>query len=188
MPLSGDNWVFFGLIASGKSFLATAWAQHHGFSLYNSDRVRKELAGIEPTSRNPSSLNQGIYSSEFSRRTYDELLIRAEAAILQGLPVVLDGSYQSRGERDRVCDLARRLKVQARFILCTCSDDEVKKRLRIRAQDPTAVSDGRWEVLERQKERFEPPDELAPSQLLVLNTERPLVDLLRELDQRFLGL
>ena len=57
------------------------------------------------------------------------------------------------------------------FILCTCSDKEVKRRLDLRAKDSAAVSDGRWEIFVKQKEQFELPDELAPDQHLQLDTE-----------------
>ena len=38
--------VFFGLIASGKSTLAEHFAKRYHLPYYNTDRVRKELAGI----------------------------------------------------------------------------------------------------------------------------------------------
>ena len=69
-----EVWVFFGLIASGKSYLAEAWAARHSFVHLNSDRVRKELAGAAAANGRGAGADQGIYTPEFSRRTYDELL------------------------------------------------------------------------------------------------------------------
>ena len=54
----------------------------------------------------------------------------------------------------------------------------------VRAQDPDAVSDGRWEIYLQQRKRFEPPDELAASELMVIDTQAPLEDLLKELDSK----
>ena len=45
--------VFFGMTASGKSTLALAWAKRCQAPYYNTDRVRKELAGLQPTERRP---------------------------------------------------------------------------------------------------------------------------------------
>ncbi|WP_457573436.1 AAA family ATPase [Desulfolithobacter sp.] len=181
-------YVFFGLIASGKSTLARAWAEQHGFLYLNTDRVRKELAGLQPTERRPDGLGQGIYTPEFTRRTYDAMLARADEALRRGAGgVVLDGSYSNRGERDRVRELARRHGAELLFVLCYCSEEEVARRLALRARDPEAVSDGRWEIYLKQKEFFSMPGELAPGELLRLDTEADITTLLTRLEQMTSG-
>jgi len=176
-------YVFFGLIATGKSTLAAAWAAHHHLAYANSDVVRKELAGLRPTSGRPEAPEQGIYTPEFSRKTYDELRRRAEAELRQGRDMVLDASYLERAERQRVLALAEQTGATARFILCDCSDQVKQERLALRARDPQAVSDGRWEIYLRQREKFQPPTELPPDQLIIIDTNQPLPALLASLDQ-----
>ncbi len=176
--------VFFGMIATGKSYLAAAWASRHGCSYYNSDRVRKGLAGLVPESRQSAAVDQGIYSQEFSRRTYDQLLILAERD-LEAAPggcVVLDGSYQARCERERVQE---RLAPKARvlFVHCLCPEEVMRERMEQRQHDPQAVSDGRWEIYQQQKVRFEMPTELGPGQLLSIDTNQALEVLLALLDE-----
>jgi uncharacterized protein len=56
-----------GVSGSGKSFLARVLAERSGFAHLDSDVVRKELAGLEPSQR----ADPVYYSGEFSRRTYD---------------------------------------------------------------------------------------------------------------------
>ncbi|HHD63249.1 MAG TPA: hypothetical protein ENK96_02550, partial [Desulfobulbaceae bacterium] len=163
--------VFFGLIASGKSTLAEAVARREGMLYLNTDRVRKELAGIDATERRPDALGQGIYSPEYTERTYRTMLDTTTEQVRQGGSVVLDGSYSRRKDREGVLDCDRQTGAAVFFILCACSDQEVRRRLEIRARDPLAVSDGRWDIYHRQKESFEQPDELEDSQLLILNTE-----------------
>jgi predicted kinase len=177
--------VFFGLIASGKSTVAAKWAQRHRMTYLNSDRVRKELAGISATTDQRESFDQGIYSSEFSRRTYGELLARAERECLAGRSTILDGSYQSRAERQKVKVLAGRLGVDLFFVLCNCPEDVTIERLAIRGRDPEAVSDGRPEIFWQQKERFELPEELGKDELFNLSTVGPVADLLDQLDGIF---
>ena len=181
MPKHTRLYVFFGLIASGKSTLAEAWAKSIGARYYNSDRVRKELAGLVANAPQQASFAAGIYSGEFSRKTYDALLSRADVDLGGKHPVVLDGSYQSRAERERVSALARRHGVKLIFVLCRCPEALMKERMALRAQDPTAVSDGRWEIYLKQKERFEAPDELAPAELATIDTEAPVATLLSRL-------
>jgi len=177
--------VFFGLIASGKSTLAEAFARRQGMAYCNTDRVRKELAGLATAEPSPANFGQGIYTSEFSRRTYQAMLDRAAADIRAGAAgVVLDGSYHSRAERDRVRGVASQLGAACTFILCQCGEDEVKRRLAERARDPLAVSDGRWEIYLTQRERFETPLEVPPADLIVMDTEAPVAELLAELNRR----
>lgn len=180
-------YVFFGLIATGKSTLAQAWASRHGLAYANSDVVRKELAGLSPTASQKEGVDQGIYTQEFSRRTYDALLAHAEAEIQQGRGVILDASYLGRTERERVLALAARLQVPVRFVLCDCSDAVKQARLALRAQDPKAVSDGRWEIYLQQKARFEAPAELAADQLIILDTDLPVEKALARLDTLLFG-
>ncbi len=163
--------VFFGLIASGKSTLAEKFgADLHALYL-NTDRVRKQLAGIEVTQHMPDDVGQGIYTPEFTERTYATMLKRAAERLSRGEQVVLDGSYSRRADRAAVIACGRERHADVRFILCFCSDTEVKRRLALRALDAEAVSDGRWDIYLHQKETFEPPDELTADQLLRLNTE-----------------
>ncbi len=180
--------VFFGLIASGKSTLASGFAERQGFPCYNTDRVRKELAGISATTRCAEGVGEGIYSPAFTARTYQALLDRAATDLESGRAgVVLDGSYGRRADRARVLELADRLGVGVVFILCSCSDREVRRRLALRARDPRAVSDGRWEIYLAQKERFESPDELDPAQLVRIETEAMPAELLDRLEAALAG-
>jgi predicted kinase len=172
------------MIATGKSTLAQAWARHKQMRSYNSDLVRKELAGISLTDSRRQTIDAGIYSRDFSRKTYRALLERAEAGLQQGESVILDASYQFARDRKDLKALAKNLNCQVYFILCQCSEVEMKRRMDERARDPAAVSDGRWEIYLKQKKRFEPPDELAAPELIIIDTQAPLEDLLEELARR----
>lgn len=174
-------YVFFGLIASGKSTLAEAWAQSLGINSYNSDRVRKELAGLAVSTQQRESFNAGIYTAEFSRKTYDALLAHAEADLRVRRSVVLDGSYQSKGERLRVQEIARTHEATVIFIECCCPESLLQERMAQRALDPRAVSDGRWEIYLKQKDRFERPDELASGELITIDTDAPVDTLIARL-------
>ncbi len=179
--------IFFGLIASGKSYLATRWAKGKGYPYYNSDVVRKELAGLKPETSQRKGVGEGIYTSTFSRKTYDELLRRVQVALDSGEHecVVLDGSYQSRAERDRVCNALK--EHAALFVYCRCPESVMKMRMEQREQDPKAISDGRWEIYLKQKECFEYPVELSPRQLLILDTDNDVEEVLNQIDTAVKG-
>ncbi len=115
--------VFFGMIASGKSTLAQAWAQQHRAPYYNTDRVRKELAGLQPTERRPEAADEGIYAAGFTERTYRTMLERAAADFSRGAGmVVLDGSYSRRTDREAVRRMAAGCGARGVFVLCACSE------------------------------------------------------------------
>ncbi len=180
--------VFFGMIATGKSYLAAAWAEQHNVLYYNSDRVRKDLAGITPETGQREEVDQGIYTPEFSRRTYDALIGHAEDELLKDpqATIVLDGSYQSADERAL---LKSRFsgRTQILFVHCFCSEDVVKKRLAIRESDPDAVSDGTWKIYLSQKRRFQQITEEERLQVLGLDTDVPLKQLIENVDRKLMG-
>jgi predicted kinase len=190
MPAGKDKkttpvlYVFFGMIATGKSTLSQAWAWHKQLRCYNSDWVRKELAGISPTASRRSTIDSGIYSKEFSQKTYSALLARAEISLRQGDSVILDASYQYTRDRQDIRALANNLNCRVYFILCQCSETEMKRRMDKRENDPASVSDGRWEIYLKQKKRFEPPTELTASELIIIDTKAPLEELLEELERK----
>jgi hypothetical protein len=186
--MAKEKWlvVFFGMIASGKSYLAMACAKKWNCAYHNSDIVRKQLAGLpSTTSREHGGYEAGIYSSEFSRRTYDALvdLARQDFAEGKNTCVILDASYQSCKERQHICfEFGSEFRIL--FVYCHCKETVLKNRMEKRLKDPRAVSDGRWEIYLKQKERFEPPAELPAEQLLTLDTDRPLAELVSLLENK----
>ena len=180
--------VFFGMIATGKSSLAQACADSWGCTYHNSDVVRKQLAGLDADSRQHRGYDSGIYSNSFSRRTYDALvsLIRQDFEHGDVSCVLVDASYQAASERQR---LWREFGGMGRmaFVHCQCPEGVLRKRMEQRLLDPTAVSDGRWEIYLQQKQRFEPPVEIPEGHLLTLNTDQPL-DALVSLVAKHVGL
>lgn len=182
-PSPPTLYVFFGLIASGKSTLGEAFAEKNNMRYYNSDVVRKELAGKLAGNGRKAGFDEGIYTKEFTEKTYSALLDRAENDLQNGISVILDASYQDPAERQRVRKLAERQDVPLYFVLCLCPEEEMKERMEIRARDPKAVSDGRWEIYLKQKERYQAPDELPDGSLITIDTTDTVENLLATLEQ-----
>ncbi|HEV8717760.1 MAG TPA: AAA family ATPase [Candidatus Binatia bacterium] len=70
--------VVCGRVGTGKSTVAQLLNEHTGFSVLNSDVVRKRLVGLLPTARVSADYRAGIYSEAFTRRTYTALRTQAE--------------------------------------------------------------------------------------------------------------
>jgi predicted kinase len=174
--------VIFGLMATGKTTLARALGESLGWPVIHSDAVRKFLAGLKPTTRAPHKFGQGIYSEDFSRRTYTEMLRLAQGHLVVGPGVILDGSYKRAPERKRVRQLARSAGAQVLFVYCECAPDVVRERLGLRLTDLQAISDGRVELFEDQARDFDPltPDDRP---VLRLDTSQDPEVVLEELEE-----
>lgn len=168
--------VFFGMTASGKSYLSTAWAKKYGCLRLNTDVVRKEcIAWAEDKNTAGMGIERGIYSPEYTFRTYAKMLTKAEEAMDDfSVPcVVLDGSYQQTSERRRLLEHFHG-RASISFIFCSCSETVTRVRLALRLQDSTAVSDGNLQIYLHQLRKFEKPTEIPTKQLLELDTDAPL--------------
>ncbi|NUW39472.1 bifunctional aminoglycoside phosphotransferase/ATP-binding protein [Nonomuraea rhodomycinica] len=127
-----------GLPGTGKSTLAAAVADRSGFTVLNSDRVRKELAGIAPEQPAPAPFGEGIYGEDWTERTYRELLARAEALLRHGESVVLDASWTGAAHRTAAADVARRAFADVVELRCTALPQVGTERL---ARRERGVSD-----------------------------------------------
>lgn len=173
--------VIFGLMGVGKTTVARALAQVRDWPVIHSDRVRKDLAGLDPSTPAPFEFGQGIYSEDFSRRTYQEIRRQAGELLEQGTAgVILDASFKSARERTRIRDLARKKGARAVFIYCYCSPEVVQERLLQRADKAGAMSDGRPELLDLQIKDFDPLTG-ADQPLLKVDTGRELAAVLQEI-------
>ena len=73
--LWSDHWPMLAIFV--VVLIAGALAGRLGCSVLNSDRIRKELAGVSPGERSAAGYGSGIYAPEWTERTYGELLSRA---------------------------------------------------------------------------------------------------------------
>jgi predicted kinase len=174
--------VIFGLMGTGKTTLAKALGQARGWPVVHSDLVRKSLAGLAPTIPVVEEFGRGIYRESFSRKTYAEMLRLAGNFLQEHPAMILDGSYKRAAERERVRQAAHEWGAQAVFIYCQCPKETVRERLVRRLANSASISDGRLELLDMQKEDFDPLGE-ADRPLLRLDTKRQLNLALADLQQ-----
>jgi predicted kinase len=148
-----------GLMGSGKSTLASQLAFELGISSFNSDTVRKQIAGVPLESSARDAFGEGIYDRTSTEATYAELLRLAEKQLQKGDTVVVDASFMHRIRRTPFAMLAKRLSLPFIILHVSCSEAENRRRLQEREAAGKSVSDGRLELLALQTTNFEPPDE-----------------------------
>ena len=149
--------VLYGLMGTGKTSVARLLREHYGWHVLSTDAVRKQISGVGEATRVYVPYNQGLYSPEMNRRTYEEVCRRAENLLLAGFPVAVDGAFKRRGERQPVIELAERAGARLLFLRTTCDSRTQRHRLEVRGHHDTR-SDGRVELMERQRTEFEPPE------------------------------
>jgi aminoglycoside phosphotransferase family enzyme/predicted kinase len=161
-PANGPCLVLVGgLPGTGKSTLAAALAQRAGCKVIRSDVVRKELAGTLRDVAESAAFEQGIYSPEWTGRTYAECLRRAESLLFEGGRVVVDANFRDDTQRRTFLDAAAHWGVPPILLVCQADAETVRTRLLSRNDD---VSDADWSIYEQAAhgwQRFSPATQRA---------------------------
>jgi uncharacterized protein len=119
-----------GLPGTGKTTVAGGLGDRFGAVVLSSDRIRKELAGIDPTTPAGAPYGEGLYAPERTEELYAELAHRAERLLARGESVILDASWTAQRNRDRAAGIARR--TYSRLVQLECRADAEATSLRIR--------------------------------------------------------
>jgi hypothetical protein len=165
--------IMSGLMGSGKSRLAADLAFYLDAALLQSDVVRKEMLGLDPSTSRREPFGKGIYDPEVTERMYDELMDRARSYLDEGRTVVLDASFSRSRYRLRASGLARRTGAGFAVLECSCPVEVLSQRLESRLEAQSSPSDGRPELLEEQARRFEPVEEFPAEEHIRIKTDQP---------------
>ncbi len=159
-----------GLSGTGKSFIAHALSGRAGAVLLSTDMIRRER--VDPATLGQAPYGTAIYTPRERDLVYAEMMERARRHLALKRSVVLDATFLTRQQRGLARQLAAAAGVPLLVVWVSAPEDVVRGRLTARAGG--AASDARWDTYLRQRERFEPLDEVAPAQLLTLDSTRPL--------------
>ena len=171
-----------GLSGSGKSYLAERLVGRLPAVRLRSDVARKSLAGLDVLADSDSPVEGGLYSAEFSARTFDHLAEMAGELLVAGENVIVDATFIERGLRARFMELAAERGAGCRILHCDAPESVLRSRLGARTDDPSEATTA---VLDLQLGRFEPPG--ADEPVILVNTAVPLTadvldELLRDLE------
>jgi predicted kinase len=169
-PIGPAVVVVFGLPGTGKSTLARALSRRLGFDLISSDVIRKQLAGISPTSPVTAEYGSGIYREGFTRRTYLTLLAEAEERLHKRRGVILDATFRHADQRRLAVEAAARAGVRVLFIECCAPVEVALARIAERERRGSEISDANAAIYARQLQDFETPDEIPEESRLAVDT------------------
>ncbi|MDD3762036.1 MAG: AAA family ATPase [Nevskiales bacterium] len=162
-----------GLSGSGKSRVSAEVSALLPAIRLRSDVERKRLYGLAAEARSGSALDHGIYESDSSERTYARLADLARELLRSGHSVVVDATFLRRADRERFGVLAAELGVPLHILACSAPDDELRRRVRKRAEKGADASEAGVEVLERQFATVEPPAADEAALVIPLATDLP---------------
>jgi len=174
-----------GNVASGKSTVARLLSARTGFSVLDSDRVRKKLAGISPTTHARENYRSGIYTEQFTRLTYESLLTAAEALLADAQGVIVDATFGNPQYRRLFVKLAGRFNVPILFVECRAYENTTQQRLKDRQNDQQEVSDASSAVYEQMRREYRPLSEISDFCRFEMDTGRELLSGLAKLENRF---
>jgi aminoglycoside phosphotransferase family enzyme/predicted kinase len=146
-----------GLPGTGKSVLARGLRETSGFAWIRADEIRKRLAGLDPLADGHEDIDAGIYTKEWSDRTYTACLERAGDVCKAGGRALVDATFV-RGERRRAfVEAAIAWGVPVHLLVVHAPPELVRERLAARSGDP---SDADWQVYLALREQWTPVDPL----------------------------
>jgi hypothetical protein len=162
-----------GLSGSGKTRGTQSLLERCRAIRLRSDVERKRLAGLGPLDDTGSELASGLYSPEFSRRTFARLADLSSTIVDAGFPVILDATFLRRAEREQFRALAESLGIP--FVILDFPADEAtcRERIRQRMREKADASEATEQVLDRQLRLREPLTEREQRLAVRFDPERP---------------
>jgi uncharacterized protein len=145
-----------GLPGTGKSTIGQRLAERQDWALLRSDVIRKQLAGLDSTERAPSALDEGIYATSFTARTYETMLNEASEALGRGESVVLDASWSDASWRERALCTAAKTSSELIALRCELPEAIAAARIDARQRAEHDASDANVEVATAMGARFSP--------------------------------
>jgi uncharacterized protein len=157
-PRSPKLILMHGASGSGKSWLSEQLVSAVGALRVRADIERKRLAGIGADAPAGAPVRAGIYSAQFTHRTYAHLSDCAEHCLQSGFSVIVDATFLDRVDRELFRNLAHRLDATFTIIACRAEAEVLSQRIRARAAAGERTSDADLAVLEVQLRDFQPFD------------------------------
>jgi aminoglycoside phosphotransferase family enzyme/predicted kinase len=130
-----------GAPAAGKTTVADQLVDRIRAAGLTADRLRKELAGLDPTDHHPEAFGEGLYSAAHTTTVYHALATKARFMVGHGETVVVDASFATTTQRELFRDVARELHTPLVELECVAPPQQLTSRLRGRELRPSRYSD-----------------------------------------------
>jgi aminoglycoside phosphotransferase family enzyme/gluconate kinase len=158
-----------GMSASGKSTVSQKLVDMLGLIRIRSDTERKRLFGIDPEERASGEIESGIYSREYSEKTYKKLRQYTAVVLDAGYSVIVDAAFLKSYQCVEFYELAENLKVSFIILEITAPIEVLRNRISERVR---GVSDATIDVLNYQYTNWQSLDGNEP--VITVDTSVPV--------------
>lgn len=177
----GGLLITHGLSGSGKSTQTLNCIDQLAAVRVRSDLERRRLAGLDGAQSSGSALGGGIYSADFSARTYARLRQLAAQIIESDRVAIVDATFLRRADRQPFGKLAEELDVPLLILDFRLPESLLRQRIQQRQQQGGDPSEATLEVLERQLATAEPLSGEELRYVAVVESDRLPMDEVRAL-------
>ena len=139
-----------GASGSGKTTLSQLVLEHTGAVRIRTDVERKRLAGLAAGERSGSDVGTGIYAPHATQAVYEYIRACARSIVHGGFPVLVDGAFLLRWQRDTFRDLATEYGVPFMILDCVASAATLEARVEARSRLGADASEADVAVLRQQ--------------------------------------
>lgn len=163
-----------GLSGSGKSYVSQLLLEKLPAIRLRSDVERKRLFLKGQQDATAGKVEQGIYTPEATRQTYQSLVTLAGQLLSAGYNVIVDAANLKKAQRALFTDLARTLEKPCFILNYTADVKTLRERITQRAAAANDPSDATLEVLEHQlqsREAFSADEEPF---VIPVQTDKPI--------------
>lgn len=183
-PRQAQLIITHGLSGSGKSTFVNELAPQLGALCLHSDHERKRLFGLAMDEQSHSVVEGGIYSADAGTRTYARLYDLADTLLSAGLTTIVDATFLKQQARERFRQLAQRHQVALTVLDFSVPEAELRRRIRRRTEQGTAVSEAGEDVLDVQIAADEPLAESEKQGCLEITPQTELQQIVKQLRPR----
>lgn len=147
--------IMMGPSGSGKTLYSEELVTQQQAIRLRSDVIRKQLFGLDPTTKSTASQKEALYSTETTLHLYQHLQKVANLLISYGFSVIIDATCLQEWQRALFIDIAKKAQIDFEIFLFICPVEVLEQRLIARATQNDA-SDADAEILGKQIDEAEP--------------------------------
>lgn len=153
-PLRLD--ITHGLSGSGKTTITRTLMQRPRAIRLRSDVERKRLAGLDALAQSNAGVGQSLYAADVTRQTYAHLAQLAGGLLDAGWPVIVDGTFIARWQRDLLREQAQSHGVPFHILDFEVPVATLRERILQRGDTGRDASEAGLDVLQHQIDTEEP--------------------------------
>ena len=144
--------IMHGFSGSGKSTCALMMVEQYGAL-----RIRSDVERIRMFERSgEDGLEEGIYTPDATKATYERLLKLAISVYEGGYPVIVDATFLKQWQRRLFLELPSEVEVPFWILDLQCDTEIMRNRIEERSCTGIDISEADLEVLEKQMQTAEP--------------------------------